>query len=125
MVAKVCLALIGILYIGLAIFCTIAPQTASEKVGFKLDGGTGQSEFLVIYGGLELAMGLIFLLPLVKSDTLDFSLTACLLIHVCLVIFRSISFFAFSEISGTTVRLAIGEWVILIVTGLAIWWQKK
>ena len=109
MIAKITLAFIGALYIGLAIFCTISPQLASEKVGFKLLPGTGQSEFLVVYGGLELAMGLIFLMPLFKHDMLGFSLAACLIIHVCLVVFRTAGFVVFSEISPTTVRLAIGE----------------
>ena len=115
MIAKIFLAVVGLMYLGLAVWCSVAPAMTSEKVGFDLKPGSGQSEFLVIYGGLELGLALIFLLPLVRSDYLASSLLACVLIHACLVAFRSISFFLYSDMSAMTYRLAIGEWVILIL----------
>ena len=115
MIAKLFLTLVGIIYLGLAVWCSVSPAVTSEKVGFKLNPGSGQSEFLVIYGGLELGLALIFLLPLVREDCLFSSLLACVLIHACLVVFRTISLFLFSDISPMTYQLAIGEWVILIL----------
>ena len=120
MPAKIFLALIGLMYIGLAIWCTLSPQNTSEKIGFQLKSGSGQSEFLVIYGGLELAMGVLFLLPLFRSDWLHYSLIACIVIHVCLVLFRTASYFMYDGITGTTNKLAIGEWVILLAS-IAVW----
>jgi hypothetical protein len=115
MIAKVFLALVGAMYLGLAVWCSVSPAVTSEKVGFELEPGSGQSEFLVIYGGLEFGLALIFLLPLVRADYLTSSLLACVLIHACLVAFRTLSLFLYSDISSMTYRLAVGEWVILVL----------
>lgn len=117
MVAKIFLALTGLLYLGLAVWCSVAPAKVSGKVGFELAPGSGQSEFLVVYGGLEFGLALVFLLPLIRPDSLQTSLIACVLIHASLVAFRTVSFFLYSNISSMTYKLAIGEWVIL---GLAL-----
>ena len=116
MSAKIFLALVGLMYLGLAIWCSVVPTTTSAKVGFQLEPGSGQSEFLVIYGGLELALALIFLLPFARKEFLDSSLVACALIHACLVTFRTVSFFLYDDISSMTYKLAIGEWTILLLS---------
>ncbi len=108
------LALVGFLYLLLAGWCSLAPQRTSAKVGFDLHPGAGQSEFLVIYGGLELALALLFLAPLVRPQVLMHSLVACLIVHACLVIFRTASLLLYSGIGPTTYRLAVAEWVILL-----------
>ena len=123
-ITKLFLALVGFLYLGLAVWCSVSPVHTSGKVGFELKPGSGQSEFLVIYGGLELAMSLMFLLPLIRSEYLASSLLACLLIHVCLVAFRTVSLVLYRDISSTTYNLAIGEWAILIV-GMFVWYFQK
>jgi hypothetical protein len=120
MMAKLFLAIIGLMYLGLAVWCSVSPSTTSGKVGFDLKPGSGQSEFLVIYGGLELGLALIFLLPLVRAEFLASSLLACVLIHACLVAFRTVSLFLYSDISSMTYKLAIGEWVILILAVLCM-----
>ena len=113
--SKIFLALSGMLYAGLAVWCSVSPAVTSEKVGFEIKPGSGQSEFLTIYGGLEMGMALIFLLPLVHSEFLFSSMIACVLIHACLVAFRTIGFFLYSDFSSITYKLAAGEWVILIL----------
>jgi hypothetical protein len=118
MIAKIFLALVGVLYAGLAVWCSVAPGVTSEKVGFALKPGSGQSEFLVIYGGLELALAMIFFLPLFRNDFLGSSLLACVIVHASLVAFRTIGFFLFRDIQPLTYRLAAGEWVILILAVL-------
>ena len=57
--AKIFLAVVGLVYLALALWCSIDPATTSEKIGFQLQPGSGQSEFVTIYGGLELALSLI------------------------------------------------------------------
>ena len=112
---KTYLTLVGLMYVGLSLWCSLSPEVTSGKVGFELLGGAGKSEFLTIYGGLEMGMALIFLLPLVRSEFLTGSLTSCVLIHACLVLYRTIGFFLFTDISSMTYRLAAGEWIILTV----------
>ena len=109
----------------LAVWCSVSPAVTSEKVGFDLKPGSGQSEFLVIYGGLELGLALIFLLPLVRADYLTSSLLACVLVHVCLVAFRTISLFLYNDISSMTYKLAVGEWVIMILAVVCMFYSSN
>ncbi len=124
MPAKIYLTVIGLLYLGLALWCTLSPATTSRKVGFEMIGGSGRSEFMTVYGGLEFGLALVFLLPWVNRDWTGFALASCLLIHGALVIFRTASFVRYSEFESLTRNLAIGEWVILIA-GLVIWWLGR
>jgi hypothetical protein len=123
-VARIFVCLIGVLYVGLGLYCSLLPGRASKSVGFQLDPGSGQSEFLTVYGGLEVGMGLVFLLPLLRPAETEFALRACLIIHGCLVLFRSIGFALFRNFASTTYNLAIGEWVILLASAV-FWWQVR
>lgn len=119
---RIFLAVVGCVYIGLAIWCSVAPDQTAASVGFTLTPGSGQSEFFVVYGGLELALGIAFLSPLRhKADTI-FALRLCCLVHSCLVVFRTVSFVKFADIGTTTYALAAGEWLILVSTWI-VWWK--
>ncbi len=124
MLPKIFLAITGTLYLLLAIWCSISPKVTSEKVGFELMRGSGQSEFLVVYGGLEFGLALLFLLPILRAEYLQSSMLACVLIHGSLVAFRTCSFFLFSEISPMTYSLAVGEWLIFL-SGLGCCYYLK
>ena len=121
---RIFLAVVGILYAYLAIWCSLKPVETSGLVGFDLRPGSGQSEFLSVYGGLEMGMACIFLWPLWRPKQLESSLLACLLIHGCLVLFRGVGFFLYSDIQRMTYQLAVGEWVIFLAAA-ALCWRKK
>lgn len=99
------------------------PAKSSKAVGFSLEAGSGQSEFLTVYGGLQLALGISFLWPLLRPADITFSLLLCLIVHGCLVLFRTLSFALYSGIPTTTMFLAAIEWIILIGAGL-LYWKK-
>lgn len=114
--ARFLLALIGGIYLLLALWCSLAPGATSRSVGFTLQGGSGHSEFLVVYGGLELALGLIFLWPLWQKAVTHYALTVCVIVHGCLVLFRCVGFLLFAGIGSTTYSLATGEWLIFLIS---------
>ncbi|GAA4426930.1 hypothetical protein [Bremerella cremea] len=114
--ARIFLAVVGVAYMFLGVWCASAPGQTSNSVGFDLQKGSGQSEFFVVYGGVELAWGLIFLLPLIMHDATRPLLIGCVLIHGLSVIFRAISFGIFSDIGTTTYVLAAVEWVIFLAS---------
>lgn len=111
---RIFLAVVGVAYLLLAAWCSLRPAQTSQAVGFTLTPGSGQSEFLVVYGGLELGLGVVFLLPLFDGERTPFALSMCLIIHACIVLFRSTSFFLYSGIHITTYVLAIVEWLIFL-----------
>ncbi len=119
MIARIFLSIVGLLYLALAIWCSLQPQITSDKVGFQLKGGSGLAEFVTVYGGLEFGMALMFLLPWLRPDWTTPLLVACVLIHGSLVLFRTWSLFRFSEFEPMTRNLAISEWLIFLA-GLAV-----
>ena len=111
---KYFLFIVGLMYVGLGLWCSIDPVSTAEVVGFSLIGGHGQSEFLTVYGGWEVAIGIVFMFPMFRSDWLPYSLMVCLIMHGCLVVFRTAGFFVFDVDHQSTYNLAIGEWVIFL-----------
>lgn len=121
--SRIFLVAVGITYLYLAAWCSLKPGETSQLVGFELRPGSGQSEFFVVYGGLELGLACIFLLPLIQPKQLQSSLLACLIVHACLVLFRSVSFFLYSDIQPMTYKLAVGEWIIFL-GAVGLTWRK-
>lgn len=120
--AKLYLTAVAVLYAYLAIWCSVSPEITSSKVGFERLGDTGKSEFLTVYGGLEMGLAAVFLLPWLNPQFTMGALWACTLVHGCLVLFRSISFWLYPKVASMTVQLAIGEWIIFLVSlGMAIY----
>ena len=121
MAARIFLAMVGSVYLALATWCSMAQERTAKAVGFELTGGSGQSEFLVVYGGLELALGVAFVMPLLrkKMDPRP-ALQLCTLVHGCLVAFRSVSFSLFVEIGSTTYLLAGGEWLLFLASAFLL-----
>ena len=122
--ARIFLATVGAAYLFLAGWCVLSPASTSKSVGFDLKPGSGQSEYLVIYGGLQLALGIVFLWPLYDRDAVTYSLLACVLVHGCIVLFRTLSFFLYSDLGKTTYALAAIEWVILLASAMILWGQQ-
>lgn len=125
LVSRIFLTLIGLTYLYLAAWCSFMPVQTSQLVGFDLKPGSGQSEFLVIYGGLELGLAIVFLLPFIRPKQLESSLTACLIIHACLVLFRTVSFVLYSGISSMTRQLAFYEWLIFLFALFLTWVESQ
>jgi len=121
---RIYLAVVGTAYLVLGIWCSIAPEQTSKSVGFDLRPGSGQSEYLVVYGGLEVAIGLFLIWPMFGASDPSAPLRFCLILHGCLVIFRTGSFFLFSGIHTTTYVLAVVEWAILL-SGAAVWFRQR
>ncbi len=124
MLARVFLVVVGVLYAGLAVYCAVAPQKAADTVGLELKGGSGRSEFLTVYGGLEMGMALFFLLAAWRPEHSRSAVLACLAIHACLVLFRGASFAMFDGITTSTYKLAVGEWLIFLAS-IAVWWKGR
>jgi len=119
--ARIFLAVIGVLYVLLAGYCAVLPEKAAKAVGFELRPGSGQSEFLTIYGGLELGLGILFLWPLFRPGEISFPLLACLVVHGCLVLFRTAGFLLYRGIPPTTYYFAASEWVIFLGAAFVFW----
>jgi hypothetical protein len=114
------LAIVGTVYVLLAIWCMAQTDKTSGSIGLNLKPGSGQSEYFTVYGGMQLALGLLFLAPLVRPEMLSTALLVSLVFHGCLVLCRTISFALFSGVANPTWYLAASEWVLFLGT-IAFW----
>ena len=121
MMAKSYLACVGFAYLLLAAWCIAMPATTAASVGFELQAGSGQSEYLVVYGGLQLGLGCFFIWPVFwKPEAIPVAIVASFFIHAAIVLLRSIGFLLYANFEETTLVLAAVEWIILIST-LLVW----
>lgn len=121
---RIFLAVVGAAYVLLAAWCAVKPQQTSASLGYSLTNGSGRSEYFVIYGGLQAALGLMFLWPLWNPTVTAAALGACLILHGAIVVFRSTSFVLYGDVQTMTYMLAGGEWAILIGAAI-VWWTGR
>jgi hypothetical protein len=122
--ARIVLAVIGAAYVAVAAWCALKPVSTAAAIGLELSGGSGRSEYFTVYGGLQTALGLIFLVPLVNASLTGPVLSGCVLIHAGLVLFRTLSLVMFSGVGSTTYAFAGLEWVLLLASGGAWWFWR-
>lgn len=122
--ARIFLAVVGAIYILLALWCMAQPEKTAGSIGFSLRPGSGQSEYFTVYGGMQLALGLFFVAPLVRPELLSLALLISLVFHGCLVLCRMISFALFSGVANPTWYFAASEWVLFLGT-LGFWWKNR
>lgn len=56
------LALNALLYLLLGAWCALKPGETSSSIGFSLINPQGVAEFIAVYGGLELGLGVFFMI---------------------------------------------------------------
>lgn len=52
----------SLLYLYVAVRTTLAPQSTATRLGYLTLSNQGRAEYLVVYGGLQIALALIFFL---------------------------------------------------------------
>jgi Domain of unknown function (DUF4345) len=112
---RIFLGVVGVAYLFLAGWCAWQPAQTSASVGFTLTPGAGNSEFLTVYGGLEFALGVVFLWPWFRPARTEGVLLLCVWLHGCLVVFRSAGFFLYQDIPAMTRGFAVSEWCIFLL----------
>ena len=78
----------ALLYLGLAAWCTIAPTTTSRAIGFEFTKNSARSEYITVYGGLELGLALFFAMAAWSPSLRSAGLLFALLTYGCLAVFR-------------------------------------
>jgi len=59
--ARIVLGVSGLLFAGYGFACLISPDLPAGYAGIELPGASGATEVVAMYGGLQLAMGILFL----------------------------------------------------------------
>ena len=112
----VALVVLGISYIALGLWCAAAPDSTAASVGFALSGGSGHSEWITVYGGLQTGLGAAMILcglsPTLRLGGLAFAA----IFSTALVVFRAPTLMAYSVKNLTyffaVVEIVSAAWLI-------------
>lgn len=111
---KAYLLLNAVLYFLLVLWCTFKHGQTSKASGFAALDNSGHSEYLVIYGGLQLGLA-IFFAYLASSESLHRTgIMLSLMLYLPIVIYRIITVIAYSPVSVITLGTGALEAVLLI-----------
>ncbi|AJC45406.1 MULTISPECIES: hypothetical protein [Xanthomonas] len=111
------------LYALLAVWCTLLPAQTAAAVGYVGLDRSGQSEYLVIYGGLQLGMAFLFGY-FARTGQLRTGLLLALAFYVPIVLYRSASLLRLWPVGPTTTGLAAFE-IVLLLTALVLWRRQR
>lgn len=109
----------GALYLLFAIWCTASPWRTSANLGYLTLNASGRSEYLVIYGGLQIGLALIFAL-LARGDLSlqRFGIVLSLCLYAPIVAYRLTTIVRFWPIPSMTLMVGALEVALLIGAGV-------
>ncbi len=88
MATRIFLAVVGIIYAGLAAWCTLRPRTTAENIGYRLPTNSALSEYIVVYGGLEAGLAIFLFLAVFNPGLATAAVWLVFVMHACLALFR-------------------------------------
>lgn len=102
------------LYFALAVWCTAKHGQTSRSSGFLALDNSGHSEYLVIYGGLQLGLA-VFFAYLAQSPALHHTgIVFSLLLYVPIVLYRIVTVLHFHPVGPVTLGAGALELFLLI-----------
>lgn len=106
------------LYAVFAAWCTLAPHRTAAALGLATATAGGRSEYLVVYGGLQLGLALFFLYCARLEPRLG--LVFALALYAPLVVYRLVTLARFWPVGAVTLAVAVLE-AALLVAAAALW----
>jgi hypothetical protein len=111
----------ALLYVVFALWCTLAPDSTATNIGFTRLTSGGRSEYLVVYGGLQAALALIFFILARAPDRHRLGILISVVLYAPLVAYRVTTVLRFWPVSVVTLATGALEVVLLVLaTGLLV-----
>lgn len=107
------------LYVVFAAWCTLLSQRTAGGVGYAELTRGGMSEYLVVYGGLQLGLALFFAWC-ARSGLERTGLVFALALYVPIVAYRSATVAKNWPVGPTTLAVAVLE-AILLASAVVLW----
>jgi hypothetical protein len=106
------------LYVLFAVWCTVMPEKTAETLGLAFRSGSGKSEYITVYGGLEFGVAMFFLLAALRPELRQAGLLFALLFYGGLVAWRIPTLLMVSGVQKVTYGFAATEAVLLVMAVL-------
>lgn len=111
------------LYLIFSLWCTFSPEKTAANIGFAFRSGSGRSEFVTVYGGLELGMAVFFLITGMRGEYQLAGLLFALCLYAAIVAFRIVTLLTVPGIE----RITYGTFGLEAILGIAaaiLWWKR-
>ncbi len=107
------------LYLLFAIWCTLAPAGTAAGIGYVVLSPSGLSEFLAVYGGMELGFAAFFVWCSRRAERTGLLFALCLYAPIVVWRWSSVAT-AHGPISSTTLATGVLE-TTLLLAAFALW----
>lgn len=104
----------GLIYLLFALWCTFKKEQTSLASGYSEITNSGWSEYLVIYGGLQLGLAAFFTYLALHSEYHRIGIVFSLALYLPIVIYRLLSVYSYWPVKTITLGIAGMEVVLLI-----------
>jgi hypothetical protein len=105
-----------------AVWCTFAPIETARQVGYTALSHSGISEYLVVYGGLQLGLALLFFHCAQRGEA-RFGLRLALTLYAPIVVYRWTTLAWQWPVANAT--LAIGALETLLLAIALVLWKRS
>lgn len=116
--AQVYLYLNAALYFVLGVRGTLSPQSTSARLGYLTLSDGGRSEYLVVYGGLQIGLAIMFLMLAWSTGALPLGLRLSIGFYAPVVLYRVVAALRDWPVSGSALGTIGVEATLLIA---AVW----
>jgi len=110
------------LYLVFAFWMTLRPWRTSAAVGYVTLSASGRSEFLVIYGGLQLGLSAFFAWCAWRPTLHGVGILLALCLYAPIVLYRLITIGRFWPLAPATIGVAVLEVALLVGAIMLIAW---
>ena len=105
----------AVLYAVFAAWCTLAPQSTAHNIGYTTLTAGGRSEYLVVYGGLQAGLGIIYFLLARQPQRQHLGMVLSVALYAPLVLYRLTTVGRFWPVGTVTLATAALELTLLVV----------
>lgn len=121
MISKIFLTVLGLFYVATGLWCGIRPRQTMEAIGLSTLNGSGNSEYVTVYGGFLVGVGIFLAIAGLNSSYVLAGLVASTAIHAGIIVARGISLGMYSGVQPITYGLAVFEAVIFLASSFLLW----
>lgn len=101
------------IYFAFAIWCILQRNKTANSSGYLYLNNSGWSEYLVIYGGLQIGLGLFYIYLALNPIFYHLGLVFSMLIYIPIVFFRGVTIYKFRPVTRVTISVGFMELLLL------------
>jgi len=117
------LRIVGVLYLVSGLWCALNIEVSAHFLGIVLTNAVARSEFLSVYGGLQIGLGVAAILSSFRRDYHEGALYFSAIYSTSLFVFRCMSVFMGSQQSAV-IGMCVLEAVLCFILWRA-WWRLR